>query len=215
MIARGGMTRALARRTVQPLPPRTSLLTALRGLARAGYPAPWVVERQASLLLAAAEVHGPGVPSDIVRIVGPVQVRRWNGLALSGMATRDEHGWVIVLRAEDSEHRQRWTLFHELWHIISDPEIDDAGAHAGIGTPYERSEHLANYFAACVLMPAAWIRRDWAWGLRDLADLSRRYGVHPRGIHIRLIELGLADEDPAVSGHLFTRRAKLAQGARR
>lgn len=211
MIARGG-TRALVRRTPEPRPPRTPLLIALRGLARVGYPAPWVVERQAALLLAAAGVHGPPVPAAIIQAIGPVEIRRWHGLGLSGMASHDAHGWAIVLRAEDPDHRQRWTLLHELWHIISDPEIDDTHAHTAIGEAYEPSEHLANYFAACVLMPSAWIRRDWAWGLRDLAALSRRYGVHRHGIHIRLIELGLADEDPAVSGYLFTHRATLAQG---
>ena len=210
-MTRGGST-AVAMRDGTP-PSTTPLLERLRNVATEGYPAPWVAERQAELLLSAAGIKAPAVPEEIVNAIALIEIRRWAGLSLSGMASRDGPGWVILLRAEDSEMRQRFTLLHELKHIIDEPLVDDVESHTGIDTPYRRSEHLANYFAACVLMPATWVRRDWAWGLRDHKQLGERYGVHRRGVQVRLSELGLIEAERDLRDGLFKNRARIVEGA--
>jgi Zn-dependent peptidase ImmA (M78 family) len=47
-------------------------------------------------------------------------------------------------------------------------------------------------------MPRSWIKRDWYDGLRDIADLARRYYVSEEAMTTRLSELGLTDMTLAV-----------------
>lgn len=157
------------------------------------------------------------MPESIVTTIPIVHVKRWRGLPASGMAARDGKGWIILLNADESEERQRFTLLHEFAHIVFDRRTDEAAPHDGLARPWQRSEHDCNYFAACVLMPASWIKADWNGGLRDQQALARRYGVHPRGIQLRLMELGLIEPGPEDEWmrHLLRIRANAMQGGAR
>ena len=87
--------------------------------------------------------------------------------------------------------RQRFSLAHEFKHILDDPLIDRLSTHLPAGQRHERAERLCNYFAACLLMPRAWVKRDWCEGRQSTHDLARRYYVSYEAMTTRLSELGL------------------------
>lgn len=91
----------------------------------------------------------------------------------------------------ESRQRQRFTLAHEFNHVLDDVVIERMSAHLEPDQARERAERLCNYFAACLLMPRAWIKRDFCDGMQRPRDLARRYFVSVDAMTTRLSELGL------------------------
>ena len=117
------------------------------------------------------------------------------------MATQTDTGWVIVLRAEEAKVRQRFSLTHELKHVLDDPFIEWLYPTKNGYSPEDRAERICDYFAACVLMPRMWIKRDWAsGGIQDIARLARRYRVSQVAMAVRLAELKLLPPTPRCAG---------------
>ena len=110
------------------------------------------------------------------------------------MAVRAPSHWRIVLRAEEPRQRQRFSLAHEFKHILDDPVVERLYTHLAPSDRKERVERLCNYFAACLLMPRAWIKRDWCSGLQKINALARRYYVSQEAMSTRLAELGLTEQ---------------------
>ena len=79
-------------------------------------------------------------------------------------------GSARIRSRQDAEHslRQRFSLFHEFKHIIDHPTRD-------LIENEEMAERVADYFAACVLMPKAWV----SW--RTSCSISRSRNPWPRG----------------------------------
>ncbi len=117
----------------------------------------------------------------------------------SGMATKTGLGWVIVIRASEPLVRQRFSLAHELKHVIDDPLMDvtNGGLPQGLYpdargySAHERAERICDIFAATLLMPKRALRRDWVDGFQQIAGLARRYDVSRVAMEIRLTQLGL------------------------
>ena len=123
------------------------------------------------------------------------------GFPTSGMATQTETGWVIVLRAEEAKVRQRFSLVHEFKHILDDPFIEWLYPTKNGYSPEDRAERICDYFAACVLMPRMWVKRDFAGGgIQDIARLARRYRVSQVAMAVRLAELRLLPPTPRCAG---------------
>jgi IrrE N-terminal-like domain len=186
-------------------PTTTGLLARLReivphrGLSPAE--ARYVAERQAALLLAHAGIEKPSVPESAVTDLPFVTVTRRPGFPTSGMATQTDTGWVIVLRAEEAKVRQRFTLIHEFKHVLDDPFIEWLYPTRSGYSPEDRAERISDYFAACLLMPRMWIKRDWAGGsIQDIDRLARRYQVSRVAMAVRLSELGLLPPTPRCAG---------------
>jgi Zn-dependent peptidase ImmA (M78 family) len=102
----------------------------------------------------------------------------------------------IRFRAEDAEVRQRFTVCHELGHVllghdeltfssVADPESDEYAEDEG-----KAREREADQFASEVLLPAAWVRDDWARGLR-WKELAARYRVSSHAVGIAVDQLRL------------------------
>ena len=79
------------------------------------------------------------------------------------MATKTGLGWVVVIRGDEPKVRQRFSLAHELKHIIDDDLMTRlAGGLYPATTLYcadERAERVADRFAAALLMPKVLLRR--------------------------------------------------------
>jgi Zn-dependent peptidase ImmA (M78 family) len=93
-------------------------------------------------------------------------------------------------------------LAHEFKHVLDDPVIDHMSAHLGPQQQRQRAERLCNYFAACMLMPRAWVKHDWGEGLQNNRALARRYYVSTEAMETRLSELGLTPMTLAVEKKL-------------
>lgn len=155
-------------------------------------------EHQAALLLSTADVSGPPVTESVLMHVPAISVCRWKGLPRQAMLVPDGTRWQIVINAEDDEREQLFSALHEIKHLIDAPHHPPGDGRAGT-TPVEG---VCEHFAACVLMPAVWLRRDWHDGQREVAALARRYRVSAEAMRDRLADLRLRpdlDSTPPLS----------------
>jgi hypothetical protein len=150
-----------------------------------------VAERQATLLLELLFITEPPVPQFVISSLPGIVVDHRPDWPTSGMSVKARSHWRIVLKASEPRRRQRFTLAHEFKHVLDHPVIERLHQHVPAESGHERTERLCNYFAACLLMPRAWIKRDWGDGMQSVWDLARRYYVSTEAMTTRLSELGL------------------------
>ena len=154
-----------------------------------------IAELQATRLLKTIEASEPAIVTDAISDALGISVERHNGLPSSGLTTQTQGGWIIVLSADEATNRARFSLVHEIKHILDDPFIEwlyrpSAGQSAEL-----IAERICDCFAAAVLMPKAWIKRDWGNGHQNLRSLAARYSVSMAAMSYRLGELRLAGID--------------------
>lgn len=128
---------------------------------------------------------------------------------LSGFLFRDKTQAVIGVNTSHSSTRQHFTIAHELGHLLLHDQEQLHVDHefrvrlrsevSSQGT--DESEQEANFFAASLLMPREFIKKDLENEVYvDLLDdnflhsLSRKYGVSPQALAIRLKTLGYIQE---------------------
>lgn len=162
-----------------------------------------LAERQAQRLRSALGVISPRFDDKAIEQLDWLNVKRRADFPTSGMATKTAKGWVVVIRSNEAMVRQRFTLAHEIKHVIDDEAVVALAdkrlalypAAPGY-TPAEQAERVADRFAAALLMPRPLLRADWADGIQDIARLSRRYGVSRPAMTVRLTQLGLLERTP-------------------
>jgi hypothetical protein len=165
-----------------------------------------VAERQATLLLDLAHVHEPPVPQFIICNLPGIEVDWRPDWPHWGTSIETPNLWQIVIRSSTTKQRQRYSLAHELKHIIDAPVIDRQWLHLRGEQRADRAERLCNWFAACLLMPRVWIKRDWGNGIQSVRTLAHRYFVSEEAMSLRLSELGLTDMTLAIDRD-FSRHA--------
>lgn len=153
-----------------------------------------VAERQALGLLRLREVDGPAVGDEVIEGLPRVQVERLCGIPVSGSTHWAAGRWVIVLNADEARVRQRFSLAHEFWHILDGLAGDERyPAWRGQSTE-ERREQLADFFAANLLMPKAWIKAAYYdHGLHDPRALATHFDVSLPAMRLRLTQLGITE----------------------
>lgn len=151
-------------------------------------------------------------PFDIARRLG-VTVRRESFVGnLSGVLIR-KHGTtpVIAINAGDSQRRQRFTVAHELGHLVLNHKGDLFVDHTILNRRDSRSstaldpqEIEANSFAAELLMPADLVLLKAHSLLAGIPSVSQRellpllsthFGVSDQAMTYRLMNLGFLDID--------------------
>ena len=120
----------------------------------------------------ATRLHG-------VRVIRRSDLPRPATLAASG--TR----WLIILDSSLGDREALYFKLRELKHLLDSTEPHVSG-----------SEWHRHQFAVSVLMPRAWVARDYLRGLRDPELLARRYRVPPDAMRDRLRDLALWDGQP-------------------
>lgn len=173
-----------------------SVLAELRALAPHRPMPAWeariLAERQAAKLLNLQGVRDLPVPELLIEYVPRIEVVYRRSDRVSGSARWSDGRWVIVVNANDTWGRQRFSLAHEFKHVVDAPA-------AGIlyrDRPYLpariQRERTADYFAACLLMPKMLLKRAvYEDGLRDEYALARRCQVSVAAMRLRLGELQL------------------------
>jgi Zn-dependent peptidase ImmA (M78 family) len=104
----------------------------------------------------------------------------------SGSSHYDRGRWVIQLDATEPRTRQRFTLAHEIKHII-----DATNAEAYARLTDRQIEHVCDHFAACLLMSKPAVYRLWGRGIRTPEALAAGLRVSLAAITIRLNTMGL------------------------
>jgi Zn-dependent peptidase ImmA (M78 family) len=164
-----------------------------------------LARRRALELLQAGRVKKPPVPLEkLVAAAGAIL--RYEPFAgeLSGTVyRRPEGGAVIGVNSLHSPARKRFTIAHELGHLLlhRDEKLHvDEQSPIGLRTDLSRpatdaNEIEANQFAAELLMPQSFLVKD----LEDLSNLeadvaidrlAKRYQVSTEAMTIRLSKLG-------------------------
>jgi Zn-dependent peptidase ImmA (M78 family)/DNA-binding XRE family transcriptional regulator len=145
----------------------------------------------------------PGPPIDVMAVSQTcgARVLGWRAMndSLAGLLVELEDGPLIAFNAGHSVGRQRFTVAHELGHLLLghlDTFHVDLSAQAAIpeGSGYKSAhEKEANTFAANLLMPESWVR-DLGEDI-DIEECAKRFEVSTLAFGYRLMALGLR-EDP-------------------
>ena len=91
----------------------------------------------------------------------PVEVRLLSLKSAHGAVWRLSDAWVIHLNSNDSPARRRFTLYHEVFHIIaycSGIIMSKKGRDSHNG---DFNEMLADFFADKMILPYATMRKKW------------------------------------------------------
>jgi Zn-dependent peptidase ImmA (M78 family) len=124
---------------------------------------------------------------------------------VSGLLVRKGDQSFIVVNASHAETRQRFTIAHEVGHLLlhkATPGVfldgmfvqfrEDASRNR-----FDRREVQANMFAASLLMPERFLREELDGTPIDISDddairgIAQRYKVSAQALTIRLVNLGL------------------------
>jgi Zn-dependent peptidase ImmA (M78 family) len=162
-------------------------------------------------LLQELKISSPPVPVEkIAKSHGVTIVQRSLDDGVSGFLYPGKDGKpAIGVNTFHSTTRQRFTVAHELGHLLlhdyNDVHVDpgdfvihfrDEVSSSGA----DREEREANLFAAELLMPASFLRRDLralnSLRLHDdlqLRPIAKRYGVSLQALMLRLTNLGFLD----------------------
>jgi Zn-dependent peptidase ImmA (M78 family) len=187
-----------------PLEPRVaasphepSVLTMLRALVPrrplTANEALRVAELQANHLLRYFEIETTAVPEEVVSDLPRIRVVQEEGLPVSGAAHWNGRYWVITINADEPIARQRFSLMHEFKHVLDHTTKDFLYHDRRFQTAEEQAERVADYFAACVLMPKRVVVRLWCQGNQDLVRLAHMLRISTRALRFRLDQLGLTD----------------------
>ena len=179
---------------------RRSTLTMLREQVPqrplTGYEVRQVLDRQATRLLKLSETFGPPVPVEAIAAALPrIVVKRVEGLPSSGRAQWNGAAWVLLVDSKEPKVRQRYSLAHELAHVIWHPLSAQVLPDTTHSSASERIESACEYFAACLLMPRIWMKRAYFDnGIQDVPSLARLFGVSWLAMRVRLEQLGFVPE---------------------
>ena len=122
---------------------------------------------------------------------------------------RKDGSYRIYINNSNSITHCRFTLTHELYHVITGPYVHDIYTDFGHGDQElhdRRVEHVADHFAANLLMPSSLVKKAWAYGIQAMPDLAARFDVSEEAMRIRLCTIGLIDN--GLTKRMFYRKSQ-------
>lgn len=162
--------------------------------------APWearsIAERQAHRFHALLRISEPPFPREAVESLPRVEVHYVTARRLSGAISWRQGKWRILINRSESRGRQKFSLGHEIKHLIDHPTRETIYKNSRFGSADVAAERAADYFAACLLMPRPWLKRCfYDEGFRDPQVLARRFQVSPPAMRWRFDQLGLLEPE--------------------
>lgn len=137
------------------------------------------------------------VPVDVVGVAESLGINVWKTRlpdGISGKLFKDQNhggtsGYSILVNADDSPYRVRFTIAHEIGHymlhrhVFGDAVEDTVLYRSGLP---DTKEYEANRFAAHLLVPDHLLRREILAGRAATNILVDRFHVSPEAMRIRL-----------------------------
>jgi predicted transcriptional regulator len=115
-------------------------------------------------------------------------------LRASGSSHWRNGAWHIEINPGEALVRQRFTLAHELKHVIDAPLVGRSYSEIAARIDGDQQiEAISDCFAACLLMPKRWVKRLWGEGINDLTALADTFDVSTAAMKRRIEDLGLVD----------------------
>jgi Zn-dependent peptidase ImmA (M78 family) len=152
-----------------------------------------VAELQATRLLKLMEVTEPPMPEGAIESLPRLQIERTSPIPVSGSAQWAKGLWHIILNGAEPVVRQRFSLAHELKHVLDSPFINFLYPELRGMSSHDRAERVADHFAGCLLMPKLWVNRAWTSGIQRLPALAHRFHVSQAAMQVRLLQIGVID----------------------
>jgi Zn-dependent peptidase ImmA (M78 family) len=152
-----------------------------------------VAEQQAQHLRSLLGVEQAAITTQQLTMIPGVLINEVARLGVSGATRQVEDLWVVLVNRDEAAVRRRFTIAHEIKHILDDQAVAHLRASGNAEVPNWITERICDYFAACLLMPRMWVKRAWTTGTQDERDLARLFNVSTDAIRIRLRQIGLAD----------------------
>ena len=143
----------------------------------------------ADQILAVFRVYKPPVPIAVIKKIFKqctIDKRDFHEDAY-GFSFPDEEKalWRVLINSKYSFQIQRFTAFHELFHMLQNKPGYCRTTSAG-----DLEERLANHFAESMLMPAKWIKKYWR-RFHNIYALAIIFDVTPEMVESRLKALNL------------------------
>lgn len=138
------------------------------------------------------DIAGPP-PVDLEALAGALGVEaiRYTDLTEDGRTTWVDGKPHVDLRSDRPAARTRFTLAHEIGHILID--ADESVAHRTHGLAHDDIETLCDWIAASILMPREWVssyaRRE-RYTLSLLRVVAHRADVSLAAAAVRMAEVG-------------------------
>lgn len=138
---------------------------------------------------------------------------------ISGMCTKENEDIIICINSTTSYGRQRFTLAHELYHVLYEENMKRVICDMSISGDKSESEKEADQFASYLLMPydalLAYEHDKAKWNLEKVIDAEQFFQVSHQAMLHRLVYDNLlsndvADEYKAIT--VSTEAAKLGYG---
>lgn len=152
-----------------------------------------IAELQANHLLRHFRIETSTVPEEIVSELPRIRVVREDGLAVSGAVHWNGRHWIITINADEAIFRQRFSVMHEFKHVLDHTTKHFLYHDRPFQTAADQAERVADYFAACLLMPKRVVKRLWCQGNQNIVRLAETLYVSPRALRFRLDQLGLTE----------------------
>lgn len=155
-----------------------------------------LAERQATRLRKLLDIHDDVLDERDIIGLPHLEVRRHSPWPSSGATQWIGGRWVIVLNASEPAVRQRFSLCHELKHIVDHRFVDLI--YRGISSEERQRfiENACDYFAGCLLMPRPAVKRTWTTKTQRLDQLARHFHVSEAAMATRLSQIGLTEPTP-------------------
>lgn len=140
-------------------------------------------------------------------------------LRISGMCTKENKDIIICINSTASYGRQRFTLAHELYHVLYEEDMQRVICDMSMNGDKSESEKEADQFASYLLMPYDALleyEHDKAkWNLEKVIDAEQFFQVsHQAMLHRlvcdKLLSNEVADEYKSIT--VSTEAAKLGYG---
>ena len=97
--------------------------------------------------------------------------------------------WLIHLNSTSSRARQRFTLYHEIFHILAHSNGDTAFKKSEDDEVYF-NEYLADHFSGAILTPRTVVPVKWS-GTKDIKKMAQLFDVPAPIIHGKLRAMGI------------------------
>jgi predicted transcriptional regulator len=164
-----------------------------------------VAEAQATTLLELLRIDQAPVDVGQIALLPRVRVDLLSDLpetSSSGISRWHGGWWVIQISRKIPLQRRRFSLAHEFKHVVDAGSAERVYETLGGGNPDEheiRVEEIADYFAACLLMPRQFIVQAIKQGAGDVYSLALLFTVSPIAMKRRLHDLGFRVEPTLAS----------------
>ncbi len=135
------------------------------------------------------------LPEAVIETLPRLLITREFDLPASGLSQWHNGRWIVALNANEPDVRQHFSLAHELFHIINHTTRQRLHPGDSCASAYDQGEHLADYFAGCLLMPKRYVKSLHGYGLK-VHELAEAFDVSLRAMTVRLDQLGITDPLP-------------------